>query len=87
MTYSIEAARAERAAARTTEPFRFEFDDRTWTMKHIDDVPSGWLTWSAVDYAEKLPDMIVEEGFPVERLTVGDMNALVAAWLGATPGE
>jgi hypothetical protein len=87
MTYNVEAARAERAAERTTDPFTFEMDGRTWTMCHVDDAPAGFLRWSVADYAERFPSLIVEPDFPADAMTVGDLNALVAAWLGATPGE
>jgi hypothetical protein len=87
MTYSIEAARAERAAERHTEPFTFEVDGQTWTMKSPDDVPAGWFAWSLADYARNFSQLVVEPGFTVGAMTTGDMNALVSAWLGATPGE
>jgi hypothetical protein len=87
MTYNVEAARAERAAQRSSEPCRFELDGRTWTMKSIDDVPAGFLAWSAADYSRGFAQLVVEGDFTPGSLTVGDMNALVAAWLGATPGE
>ena len=87
MSYSIEAARAERQAARTTDPFTFDLDGRAWTMKHPDDVPAGWLAWSMADYARRFASLVVEPDFPADVLTVGDMNALVAAWLGTSPGE
>lgn len=85
--YDIEAARAERAAQRTSEPFRFTFQGTTWTMVHPDDAPAGWLAWTMADYARQFAKLVVEPDFPVAGLTVGDMDALVAAWLGAKPGE
>jgi hypothetical protein len=87
MTYDIQAARAERKAQQTKALFTFVLDNDTWTMKDPDDLPSAWLTWSLADYARSFPDLVVEPGFPVESLTTGDMDALIAAWLGASPGE
>lgn len=85
--YDIDAARAERQAQRTNDAFQFTLGGTTWTMKHPDDVPSDWLAWSMADYARKFTALVAEPNFPADSLTVGDMNALVAAWLGATPGE
>lgn len=87
MAYNVEAARAERMGTRSTDPFTFTLDGREWTMKHTDDVPAEWLAWSMADYARKFTTLVVEDDFPVRLLTVGDMDALVAAWLGSTPGE
>jgi hypothetical protein len=87
MTYSVEAAREERQRERTGEPFTFELDGRTWTMKDPTDLPAAWFTWSIADYARNVTELVVEDGFPADLLTAGDLNGLVAAWLGATPGE
>lgn len=87
MTYNVDQARAERAAERSSQPFAFQVGDDVWTMKHPDDLPMRWYAWSMADYARRFADLVVEPGFPDDALTTGDMNAIVKAWLGSTPGE
>lgn len=87
MTYDIDAARAERIAQRKATPFEFQFQGHTWTMKHADDLPASWLTWSPAGWVRNIASVVVEDGFPADQLTAPDIDALVAAWLGSTPGE
>ena len=94
MAYDVEAARAERVAQRTREPFTFTLAGETWTMVSPDDTPATFLSWSVADYARNFSTLVITEDadgkgrpFPVHLLTTGDMNALVAAWIGGTPGE
>jgi hypothetical protein len=92
MTYNVEAARAERAAQRSTEPFQFEFRGRQWTMKDRDDLPAVAATWTEAGFVMRFDQIIVEDDWPTDAiysddLTVGDLTGLVQAWLGATPGE
>lgn len=89
MAYDIEAARVERRAQRESTPFTFTLDGREWTMVSPDDTPAAFLTWSASDYARYITTLVVpsDEPFPAHLLTTGDLNALIAAWIGGTPGE